>query len=300
MPCPPTNKKFSSCGCGLITASESFQALSSYLSIYPEKVSPDSIPQISLGSAALIIFAVCAGFVLLRGVTQMIVGSIVLILSGWIGFFVWQQAPALSVDWTGKSIGLITTGLPIGASLISYLGIRKIGKALVRPFRGDSAVERPRSLIGVGFSLLLALIPASLICLAAAGLVHHQGAVAEVRAYSGKSITRPEAAPLEYSQRLKAAIEAALPQAWLKRLDPLADPSRIALAKLIRAQVAPPLKPVIDSRTGKPIPRAIIVEDPALQNLAREGNFGTLLRHPLLTKALADPTIQKLLHNLSL
>ena len=56
----------------------------------------------------------------------------------------------------------------------------------------------------------------------------------------------------------------------------------------------------MNPRTGEPIPRAIIVDEPVLQKLAREGKFDTLLRHPLLTKALADPKIQKLLHDLNL
>ena len=85
-----------------------------------------------------------------------------------------------------------------------------------------------------------------------------------------------------------------------KILDPVAEPSRLALAKLITAQADSPLNPVINPQTGKPIPRAIIVNDPELQNLARDGNYGTLLRHPLLTKALADPQVKKILKDLSL
>ena len=86
----------------------------------------------------------------------------------------------------------------------------------------------------------------------------------------------------------------------MKALDPLAEPSRLALAKLVTVQAESPLEPVIDPRTGKPIPRAIIVEDSELQTLAREGKFGTLLRHPLLTKALNDPKVQALIKDLNL
>jgi hypothetical protein len=42
------------------------------------------------------------------------------------------------------------------------------------------------------------------------------------------------------------------------------------------------------------------VDDPELQKLARQGKFGTLLRHPLLTKALEDPKLQALLKDLNL
>ena len=262
-------------------------------------MSPDSIPQLSLGTAALIIFAVCAGFVLLRGLTRMIVGTIVLGLSAWLGFLVWQTAPTLSVDWTGKSLPWLTNGLPVVAFLVAFFIIRKIIKLIFRPLGKPQQNAKPRSFIATGFRLLLALIPTSLICIIGAALVHHSGSVAEVRAYSEKSTGKNSAAN-SYSQRFKSAVEAALPASWLAALDPLSQPARIHLAKLIAAQAESPHKPVIDLQTGKPIPRAIIVDDPALQSLAREGKFDTLLRHPQLTKALADPKIQKLLRGLSL
>lgn len=264
-------------------------------------MSPDSIPQISLGTAALIIFLVCAGFVMLRGMTRMMIGSVVLALSAWIGFLVWQKAPAASVEWFGKSVGFITTGLPIAAFLTSFFLIRKIAKVIASPF-GDGRnkeVYSP-SIIRTAFRLLLALIPTTLICLIGATLIHHTGSIAEVRAFSEKNLGIDDPTPAKFSQRLKSSVAAALPESWLKALDPLADPSRLALAKLVTAQADSPLEPVIDPRTGKPIPRAIVVEDSELQTLAREGKFGTLLRHPLLTKALSDPKIQALIKDLDL
>jgi hypothetical protein len=266
------------------------------ISAFPQ-MSPDSIPQLSLGTAVLIIFAGCAGFLLLRGMTRMIVGTIVLGLGAWIGFLVWRQAPTLSVDWMGKSLPWFTTGLPVAAFLTAFLVIRKIAMLVARPFGKPQPDAKPRSFIAMGFRLLIALVPTSLICIIGATLVHHTGSVAEVRAYSEKSAGKKEAAPDSYSQRLKSSIEAALPASWLKALDPLTQPARINLAKLIAAQSESPSQPLIDPQTGKPVPRAIIVSDPALQNLAREGKFGTLLRHPLLTKALADPQTQKLLRD---
>ncbi len=263
-------------------------------------MSPDFIPQLSLGTAVIIIFAACAGFLLVRGMTRMIVSTLVLGLSAWIGFLVWRQAPTLSVDWTGKFLPWLTNGLPIAAFLMAFFVIRKIAQMITRPFGKSQKAEKPRSLIATGFRLLLALIPTTLICIIGAALVHHSGSVAEVRAYSEKSTGKKKAAPDSYSQRLKSSIEATLPASWLNALDPLTQPARINLAKLIAAQSESPHKPVIDPQTGKPIPRAIIVDDLTLQNLAREGKFDTLLRHPLLTKALADPKIQKLLRDLNL
>ena len=251
-------------------------------------MSPDSIPSLSLGSAALVIFALCASFVLLRGITRMIVATVILGLSAWIGFRVWQLAPALSLDWTGISLSWLVSGLPVAAFVISFLALRKLATVISRPFGNPGGNHPPRSLAGTACRLILALVPTSLIWVAGAALVHHAGSVAEVRDHSGN----PRSTGLE---QLKSSIEVALPATWLAALDPFAEPSRLALAKLIAAEAESPRKPAIDPATGKPIPRAIIVDDPALQTLAREGNFSSILRHPRLTKALQDPSVRKLL-----
>ena len=260
----------------------------------------DSLPQLSLGTAALIIFVVCAGFVLLRGITRMIIGTAVLGLSVWIGFRVWQIAPSLSMDWTGKSLAWITNGLPVAALLMSFFFIRLIVNAVIRPFFKPQGNSIPGSLAGTVFRLVLALFPTSLIFVVIAIMANHAAAVADVRASSAKAGGLPDAAPASFSQRLRSAVETNVPEKWLRMLDPFTDPSRLALAKLIAAQSESPLTPVINPETGKPIPRAIIVDDPALQILAREGKFDTLLRHPLLTKALADPAVKKILKDLRL
>ncbi len=257
-------------------------------------MSLDSIPQLSLGTAALIIFAVCAGIVLLRGITRMLVGTVVLGLSAWLAFRVWQMAPEWSIAWTGKSLAVITNGLPIVTFIISFLILRLIANAVARPFQKPSDASLPRSLASAVSRLLLAVIPTSLICAIGIMLVHHTAAVADVRASTAKNTSA------NFSQRLQSSIETSVPAAWLRGLDPFTDSSRVSLAKLIAAQTGSPLQPVINPQTGKPFPRAIIVDDPALQSLAREGKFDTLLRHPLLTKALADPKIQKLLRDLHL
>jgi len=79
----------------------------------------------------------------------------------------------------------------------------------------------------------------------------------------------------------------------MDKMDPLTSQQRLRLAKMIAANTDKPLEPVIDPDTGKPIPRAIIVDSPELESLAREGRFSTLLRHPLLTKLLADPEVRE-------
>lgn len=257
-------------------------------------MSPDSIPQISLGTAALVIFAACAGFVMLRGLARMLVGTVVLALSAWIGFSVWRGAPALSLDYFGTVDAWFANGLPIVVFLISFVLLRWIAKSLARPLgRHEDEPEKSGSpVIRVAFRLLLALIPTAIIWLISATLIHHTGSVAELRAFAEEKLGIDEPTPAKFTQRLKQSIDAALPESWLRKLDPLAAPSRLALAKEITAHSASPLKPALDPATGQPIPRAIIVDDPELQNLARKGKFGTLLRHPLLGKWLENPKAQ--------
>lgn len=250
-------------------------------------MSPDSIPQISLGTAALAIFVACAGFVMLRGLARMLVGTVVLALSAWIGFAVWREAPAMSLQYLGKTDAWLTYGLPPAAFIFSFALLRWIAKTIARPFGGKE--DETKSSGSLFVRLLLALIPASILWTIGALLIHHTGSIAELNAYAGKKPGIDEPAPTKFSQRLKQAIDAALPESWLRKLDPLADPARMALAKEIAARAGEPREPAIDPATGKPIPRAITVEDPELQNLAREGKFGTLLRHPLLGKWLEHP-----------
>jgi len=261
-------------------------------------MSADSIPQLSLGTAILVIFAVCTGFVMLRGIARMILGTLTLAVSAWVGFLTWQHAPTLSFDWFGKSIGAVTTGLPLAAFITSFLLIRRLANWLSGFFlNSDGAGKSSGSLV---LRMVVALIPTAVVCLIAAVAIHHIGSIAEVRDYSTGRGPDGKSAPAGSMQNLKSSIEKILPAAWLRFLDPLADPSRRSLAKWISTTSKRPLEPVIDPKTGKPIPRAIIVDESELQNLAREGKFGTLLRHPLLTKALSDPKLQALLKELDL
>jgi hypothetical protein len=259
-------------------------------------MSPDSIPQLSLGTAALIIFLICAAFLLLRGMTRMLIGVGILCASLWAGFYVWKIAPTLAIQWTGEPIAWLTTGLPAAAFLAVFLLLRTISHFIVRPFAGSKENDRPpprRSLLKTAF---LAVIPAALLWLAGATILHHIGSVAEVRASADSSPGDSPSPIAAWVQGAKDSIETIVPTALLTWLDPLTEPSRLALAKLIAHQEDP--EPIIDPETGKPYPRAVIVNDPDLQTLARDGRFSTLLRHPLLTEAANDPKVQRLIQQL--
>ncbi len=229
----------------------------------------------------------------IRGIARTIVNAACLTLSAWVGFRVWQQAPALAIDWLGKPSEVIATGLPIAAFLATFIVLRRIIRFFRAPVSKSSEEAAPRSSSQLVFRLLITLIPAALLCLTAATLVHHASSVAEIRNSAEYGTSSPPSPSL--AERLKNSLSVAVPEKLMDWLDPLTTEPRLQLAKMIAASPNKPLKPIIDPKTGHPYPRAIIVDDPELVNLAHEGRFSTLLRHPLLSEALKDPLIRQAL-----
>ena len=64
----------------------------------------DSIPQISLGTAALIIFGAIASLAMLRGLLRILWGTLVLCLAGLAAFLSWQHAPVISQEVLGRDL----------------------------------------------------------------------------------------------------------------------------------------------------------------------------------------------------
>ena len=259
-----------------------------------------ALPQISIGTAAVLIFGVCLTYILLRGVGRMLVGTAMLTASALLGLIVWQKGPEISMAVFNKSVGVITTGLPILVFVGSFILIRIALKWIANPFGGEDkapikdrrGLSKTRILILLGF----ALIP-TLICLFfASGLIHHTAAVQELRQQADPEASQEPT----YAQQLRDSIEAIVPRKLLSTISPYAEKSRLALAKWVsdKANEKEELEPAIDPETGKVIPRAIIVEDAELERLARERKFGTLLRHPVITKALEDPEVRRLVDDL--
>ncbi|MBC7980612.1 MAG: hypothetical protein H7Y36_08640 [Armatimonadetes bacterium] len=253
----------------------------------------DTVPEISLGSAALIIFAISAGFMILRGIARTLVNTAFFTISAWIGFRVWQQSPALAIDWTGKTSPFITTGLPVVAFLASLFLLRKIVNFFRAPFGKSSEEASPKSPFQLGLRLLFTLVPTALICLTAATFIHHASAISEIKESAQRS--KSFSGNNSLAERLKNSLSVAIPSGLMDWLDPLSTHPRLTLAKMIAANSVASVKPVINPTTGQPYPRAIIVDDPELQSLAKEGRFSTLLRHPLLSEALKDPIIREAL-----
>lgn len=57
--------------------------------------------------------------------------------------------------------------------------------------------------------------------------------------------------------------------------------------------------PRCPTATGLFCKNIIIVEDAELEKLARERKFGTLLRHPVITDAIENPEVRKLVDELN-
>jgi hypothetical protein len=252
----------------------------------------DSIPQVSLGTAALVIFAACAGFVMLRGLTRMLVGTAVLALSAWIGFEVWQKAPAISFDWFGKSLAPITVGLPLAAFISSFFLIRKIAKTIASPYGDKSESEKPTGSppVRLVVRLLLALIPTSAIWFFGATFLRHAGSLAEIRNFV-EAPDLPDHTP--FLAQIKESIEQALPQDWFTTIDPLTADSRLNLVKLIATADAPPPKAVAVLEESQI--REIIQSDPDLRELARQGRYSEILRDPKLDRLLENDNLREVL-----
>ena len=249
---------------------------------------------ISLTTIVLAIFVVCAGFVLLRGMLRIMLGCLVLGTSAWVALRLWQLAPDLVKACCGTHLQRLASVIPVAAFIITFLIGRILVKFFTSPFQSSAGERPPLTLSRLLGAALFTLVPTCLVVTILAILIYHAGSVVEIRQTAGTSAPSRSANVI---QDLKASVEKSIPPAWLKLFDPLADPSRLALAKIITQQSQPQRTPVINPKTGKPIPRAIIVNDPELQNLARDGKFATLLRSPLLTKALNDPKVQAFLNN---
>jgi hypothetical protein len=259
-----------------------------------------SIPQISLGTAALLIFGACASLAVLRGLFRILAGSLILCASGFAGFFAWRHAPAMAGGLSGHEMPWLSVAAPAATGLTCFLILRLLLRFLLRPFGKpdkDIAAENRKSPVRWAFTLLFSLVPAALLWFTGATALRNLGSVAEIRRF----VDGPDAAPARsaFLAELKSSIDRALPQDWFRGLDPLADEARVTLAKLIAlGDDGPPPKaiPVME----EPQIRALILHDPELRALAKARRYADILRDPRLDHVMADPDLKKLLADLRL
>ena len=259
-----------------------------------------SIPQVSLGTAALLIFGACASLAVLRGLLRILCGSLILCASGFAAFFAWRHAPAMASGLTGQEMPWLSIAAPAFAALVTFLLLRLLLRFASRPFgKPDKEVaeNNRKSPVRWAFTLLFSLIPASLLWFTGATALRNVGSVAEIRRY----VDGPDAAPARsaFLAELKASIDRALPADWFTPLDPLAGEARVTLAKLIALgdNATPPKAiPVLE----EPELRTLIQHDPELRALAKAGRYADILRDPRLDHVIANPDLKKLLENLRL
>lgn len=260
----------------------------------------ESIPQVSLGTAALLIFGACASLAVLRGLLRILLGSLVLCLSGFAAFTAWRHAPAMAGGLTGHEMPWLSVAAPALAALLTFALLRLLVRFLTRPFGkpGTEVAEKNRkSPVRWALTLLFSLIPASLLWFTGATALRNVGSVAEIRRY----VDGPDAAPARsaFLAELKASIDRALPAGWFARLDPLAGEARVTLAKLIAlgdGGTPPKAIPVLE----EPELRTLILHDPELRALAKAGRYADILRDPRLDHVIANPDLRKLLEGLRL
>jgi len=240
-------------------------------------MSPAALPTISPGTAALVIFGCIVAFVALRGAARMLVASLILVVSTWFAFRLWAISPELSQSWLGKSNLWFEIGIPAAGCFVAFMLLSFLTRFLVKPFEASGSGGLFSHSIGVLLSTVLVLF-------VAVGVIHHVGAIENLNNPSKPGILGVMA----------SKIETIAPPKLLAWLDPTTSAERLRIAAQFANGTEPPRASVIDPATGQPIPRAIVIEEPELQQLADEGKFSRLLRHPLLTKFLNESYIKPL------
>jgi len=253
----------------------------------------ETIPQVSLGTAALLIFGACAVLAVVRGLLRIFAGSLVVFLSGFAAYLTWRHAPTIEIPG-GPWIA------PVIAGAVVFFILRAVLHFAVRPFgkKNEDTADAPkrwpkRWLV----TSLLSLIPTGLLWFTGATALRNIGSVAEIRRFvDGDHGTTPS---LAFVAELKETINRVLPEGLFQDIDPLADEARVTLAKLIAlGDNGPPPKaiPVME----EPEIRALIQHDPKLRELAKQKRYADILRDPRLDHVMANPDLKRMLADLRL
>lgn len=243
--------------------------------------------QWSLALIVLGIATACAAFALLRGAFRLVISTAMLAVSLWAAYWVWMETPVWWERIWQTPPPWVPFVLPAIAGVAAFFLLRKIVKTILNPF--GTIGGKPESPMGKLFSLTLSLVPTALLCLTVAIAIRHIGTLQQV--------ANPDSQ--QTSALWKQIIDRYIPPAWMQRIDPLTDPSRLTLAQwisLISEEHIPRAIPVSDAE----VLEDGVLSDPKLQKFSQERRYGDLLRDPALEQALQDPRVQQILRELHL
>ena len=258
----------------------------------------DSIPQISLGTAALLIFGAIASLAVLRGLIRILWGTTVLCLAGFVAFHLWNHAPAISSQFIGRDLPALSWVLPAVGFLLSAFLLRFLAKTFFAPLRHpneEAAHQNRRSPVRWAITLLLSLVPTSAVWFFGATFLRHAGSVAEIRSFVDTH-NLPDHTP--FLAKIKESIDRALPSDWFATIDPLTSSSRLNLVKLIATADNPPPKAV--AVLEESAIRDLVLSDPQLRELARQGRYSEILRDPRLDRLLENDNLREVLSHADL
>ncbi len=241
-----------------------------------------STPEMSVWGFVVVVACVFGVFALMKGVLRILLASVMLAASLFVGYWVWMETPDFGSRMMANPPLWVSAILPAVAAAVTYALLQKILRFVLRPF-GNSGVA-PTSFAGRLFSVIFSFVPTSLICVAVAVAVRHVSAMQEI-----KNPTQNHVATL-----WKKTIDEHIPPAWLQRLDPLTDPERITLAKLV-AMASEEHIPRAIPVTEEAYMQEKVLADPHLRELGKDKKFSEILRDPSVERALADPRVQKVI-----
>jgi hypothetical protein len=255
----------------------------------------DSIPDLSLGTAALVIVGACAVVAAARGLLRLLLGVGLLAASLLAGFWMWQHGPALAREWVDPPPPWLASLIAVATALLTFAGLRWVLRTVIDPLGAKKNAEQaPRpGIVRRAAAVLASVVPAGLVCFVAAAVIRHAGSISELRTFAESRAGAASEPVPSFLARLKTSIENSVPAAWFQLIDPLTDEARLALAKWIAVGPHEPPEPVRDPTTGEPVPRALIVEDAELRDFARRGRYSDILRDPRIDAALDDPATRR-------
>jgi hypothetical protein len=219
------------------------------------------------------LFILCFIYWTLCGLLRMAGMCALLLTSSFASFYTWQLSPRYIAPWLSDPPTWFYATLSSFSFVAVFITLKKIITLMSRilSFQNSSEAKSNASWVT---RLILSIIPTSAFSILFAAVIHHFGTLQSL-------VQNKHDAPsklIEWSQ----SIQSTLPEKWLARIDPATQSQYLNRLKTIIHASKYPAE--IDRETGKPYPRAQVVNDPELQQLARASNIYAIFQHPKFWK----------------